>query len=117
MMLFLDALGRSEWEPRALEDAYALLSKDAKEALQKRAELASSLSGREFAPWEMLVQGRSRLRAGPSGTDAFDVRVEGEHAWLKMRGQAGGDEVAMTREEGRWRVVLDVPPTGRRSDR
>lgn len=117
LILFLDALGRSEWDPRALEEAYGLLSNDAKEALRHRAELASSLSGREFAPWEMLVQGRSRLRFGPVGGEAFEARIEGDRAFVTVRGASPEQkaDVPMAREDGRWRVVLTIPPPGRRS--
>ena len=111
--LFLDAMDRSDREPEALREAYALLAAPSRRALQERAHLAASLGGREFQPWEMLVQGRYRqsfqVHEGSSG---MRERIEGERATVTVRSDDGerSAEVPLVLEEGRWRVLVEIPP-------
>ncbi|MBW2465234.1 MAG: hypothetical protein JRH11_26530 [Deltaproteobacteria bacterium] len=111
LTLFLEAMERADWDDTALEDAYVLLSPAARGALEERAERANALSRREFAPWEMLAQGRFRLRFRPS-PGSTETRVEGESAIVTLLGRREGEraDVAMVRENGRWRVDLTLPP-------
>lgn len=116
LVLFLEAMDQSDWNQHALEDAYGLLSKDAREALAARARRAESLAGRSFEPWEMIAQGRFRLRFAPREPDGLVARVHGDRATVVVRGEADGQraEVPMVREGGRWRVALEISPVGAR---
>lgn len=110
--LFLDALDRSEHDERALREAYVLLAASTRRALMERARLAGSLGGREFQPWEMLVRGRSRLAFTPRGGSAgMRESIEGERATVTVTDE--DDEhtarVPLVREDGRWRIVIDLP--------
>jgi len=113
LQLFVAAMDRSEWDDNALRDAYALLSPAARDALRVRAEEAGSLSGREFDPWQMLAQGRFRLRFAPRPGDGMEERVEGERAVVVVSGSRPDHraEVPMLLENGRWRVDLVLPPS------
>jgi hypothetical protein len=126
LRLFLDAMDRAEQDPRALAEAYALLDAGAREALAERARDASALGGgREFAPWEMIAQGRFRLRFAFPEYGAMRERIDGDRAVVTVRGQDGARaDVPLVREEGRWRLTLhllraargsasgDAPPAG-----
>jgi hypothetical protein len=107
---FLDAMERSEWDQEALADAYRLLSRPTRQRLRERAVLASALAGREFAPWQMIAQGRFRLRFAPARRGVRE-HIVGRTATVVVR-SAHGDMARLqtVRERGRWRVVLDVPP-------
>ncbi|RLB49320.1 MAG: hypothetical protein DRJ42_21300 [Deltaproteobacteria bacterium] len=111
LTLFLEAMERADWDDAALEDAYDLLSPAARGALEERAERANALSRREFAPWEMLAQGRFRLRFRPRPART-ESRVEGDDAIVTLLGRREGEraDVAMVREDGQWRVDLTLPP-------
>jgi len=110
--LFLRAMDRSDWDDDALRRAYGLLDSDARQGLEERAELANSLSGRDFEPWEMLAQGRYRLRFSPRRGDGMREEINGDRATVVVVGERAGQraEVRMVREEGGWRVALELPP-------
>lgn len=112
LRLFLEAMARSDWDRDALRDAYELLSPDAREGLGERAELAGTLSGRDFEHWEMLAQGRFRLRFAPRQQGGMVERIEGDRAVVVVTGARDGDraEVAMVKEGDAWRVDLQLPP-------
>jgi len=111
--LFLDAMERSEREPEALREAYALLAGPSRLALLERAHLAGSLGGRQFDPWEMIVRGRSRrsfaIREGVSGMRAS---IDGDEATVTVSEDDGEQRarIPLLREDGRWRVLIDIPP-------
>lgn len=111
LRLFLEAMDRSDWDREALRDAYALLSPDARRGLEERAHTANTLSGRAFEPWEMLAQGRFRLRFAPRSRDGMVERIEGDRAVVVVTGDRDGEraEVPMVREDGRWRIALELP--------
>jgi hypothetical protein len=112
LRLFLRAMERTGTDPAALEEAYALLDVRARQALEQRARDASALAnGREFAPWEMLAQGRYRVRFGYAEYGSMREHIDGERATVTVVGTNGRDraEVPLVRETGHWRVVLDVP--------
>lgn len=115
LRLFLDAMDRAEQDARALEEAYALLDAGAREALAHRAHDAAALGGgREFAPWEMLAQGRFRLRFSFPEYGAMRERVDGDRAVVTVTGAGGARaEVPLVREDGRWRVALELPRPAR----
>ncbi len=111
--LFLDAMDRSEREPDALREAYALLASPSRRALLERAHLAGSLGGRHFDPWEMLVRGRARrtfsVREGTSGMRAS---IHGDEATVTVSEDDGERRatIPLVLENGRWRLVVDIPP-------
>ena len=111
--LFLAALQRSERDPGALEDAYRLLSSPSRRALTERAHLAGSLGARDLEPWEMIVAGRSRATFAPArGARGMRESIQGERATVTVQSQDGERtaEVALVRERGRWRIVMELPP-------
>jgi hypothetical protein len=112
LRMFLRAMERSSDDARALEEAYALLDTPARDALVARARDASALAnGREFAPWEMLAQGRYRVRFPYAEYGSMREVIDGDRATVTVAGtdrrsRAG---VPLVREEGHWRVVLRIP--------
>ena len=111
LRMFLDAMERSERDPEALQEAYALLAAPARHGLQERAHLATSLGGREFEPWEMLVRGRFRRTFTARESHGMEERVDGDEATVVVRGDDGQvARVPMALEDEGWRVVLAIPP-------
>jgi hypothetical protein len=110
--LFLSAMERSEQDPEALREAFGLLYAPARRSLHRRAHFAASAGGGDLEPWEMLVQQRSRA----SDVARMRERIAGERAVVVVTRRDGGTvEVPLVREQGRWRVVLELPPL--RADR
>lgn len=109
---FLDAMDRSAGDTRALEEAYRLLDAAARTDLAARASRAETLSGREFEPWEMLSQGRFRLRFAPAPRGGMKAEVEGDAATVVVTAADGKPRarVPMLREPDGWKVRLDLPP-------
>lgn len=112
LSLFLDAMSRSDRDPQGLKDAYGLLAPSTREALQRRARRAGMLAGRDFEPWEMLAQGRFRLRFAPERASEMEVRHDGDRAVVVVEGAESEEraEVPMRREGEHWRVALAIPP-------
>lgn len=112
LRLFVDAMDRSQWDPSALRDAYGLLSSSARDRLRERAKLATSLAGRKLEPWDVLAQGRFRLRFAPQWERRTKERVDRDRATVIVRGSGEKHraEVPMVREEGAWHVALEIPP-------
>jgi hypothetical protein len=109
---FLQALDRGAHDPEELREAYRLLDRRARDALRTRARKAETLAGgRHFEPWDMLAQGRFRLRFTPASRDSMQTRIDGDRAVVTVRGRSSQKraEVQMVRESGGWRVMLDVP--------
>ena len=107
---FLDVMERSATDDAALVEAYELLDQSAQRALATRATRARALSGQSFEPWQMLAQGRFRLRFAHS-RGGMRERIDGERAVVVVSG--GGNqraEVPLVREQGRWRIQLVLPP-------
>jgi hypothetical protein len=87
---FLAALDRSNREPEAMTEAFALLSASDRRALSERAHLAGALGGRRFEGWEMLVQGRFRLNFAPrDGAAGFVEQVAAGEGFVEVRGEDG----------------------------
>lgn len=111
VQLFLAAMERSEHDEQALAQAYALLSAPTRRVLQERAHLATSLGANELKPWQMLVRGSYRQRFTPSrGARGMRERIEGDRATVTVTNGRRRAEVPLVRENGRWRIVLNVPP-------
>ena len=110
LRLFLDAMDRSQWDKDALHEAYDLLSPAARARLEQRAERGSSLASRELEPWEMLAQGRFRLRFAPKRRDGMETNMGEGRATVVVHGDDGQRaEVPMVEEDGDWRVDLRLP--------
>jgi hypothetical protein len=108
---FLEVMDRSVADERALIEAFRLLDSGAQSALTERAERASTLAGRRYEPWQMLAQGRFRLRFAPATPGGMRERVTGERAIVTVTGSGEGQraEVPLVREQGRWRIALRIP--------
>jgi hypothetical protein len=108
---FLDVMERSAGDEAALEEAYQLLDGSSRKALAERAERASTLAGRRFEPWQMLAQGRFRLRFAPASPRGMRERVSGERALVTVTGAQPSQraEVPLVFEQGRWRIALPIP--------
>jgi hypothetical protein len=108
---FLAMMDRSAADEAALEDAYRLLDAGARKALDERAERASTLAGRRYEGWQMLSQGRFRLRFAPASPGGMRERVQGDRALVTVSGAKGQRaEVLLVLEQGRWRIALPIPP-------
>lgn len=117
--LFVSAMERSTEDRRGLEDAYRLLSVDTREHLVRRARQAAALGAAEREPWEMLVEGTAHLRFTPRA-GGFRGRIDPESSdratvLVLGNGDAESASIPLVREDGGWRIQLEVPepvPTG-----
>jgi hypothetical protein len=111
---FLAALERSTHAPDQRRLAYEWLDLDSQKALAQRARLSSSLAGRPFEPWEMLVPGRVSFAEQSLAGTRLHAKVDGERALVEIPVEKAvvdppkATQVAMVREAGRWRVALGV---------
>jgi len=116
---FIARMQRVHGEEKAARDAYELLWSEAQANLAERAKRATAVSGRKIAPEEMLVPSRFTPEFRPKH---FGARVQGQWAVVTIEGEGPTPprrEVKCVLEEGRWRVVLEVPalpPIQKRSD-
>jgi hypothetical protein len=106
---WVSAMNASRSDLSARRRAYDLLAEPARTSLTERAARASQLSGREIEPWEMLAPGRFAMRF-PLDPERLRARVKGDRAVVVAHGH-GDDraEVPMVRENGQWRVDLELP--------
>jgi hypothetical protein len=112
---FVAAMQQSASDERRVQDAYPLLAVETKRALEARAASATSLAGREVAPWEMIVPGRFRLRFEPKRYGGFETRVDGDVATVDVRGSRPEHHAVLKlhRESAGWRIALEVPAAAR----
>ncbi len=104
------SLHAAQSDPRARTRVYSLLSARSQEALQRRAQLSSQMSGITLEPWEMLAPGRVRMRVTFDTATTTMARVQGDAGMVTVRDRYGSSaEVPVVREGGRWRVELGVP--------
>lgn len=105
---FIQRMQRVHGERKAARAAYDLLWSDARRNLAERAKRASDVAGREIAPEEMLPPSRFSLHHKPRH---FEMRIDGDWAEVAVTGEDGAvDRVKCVREDGKWRVVLELPP-------
>lgn len=105
---FIARMQRVHGERKAARAAYDVLWSDARRNLAERAKRASDVAGREIAPEEMLPPSRFSLQRKPRH---YEARVDGDWAEVSITSDGGGvDRVKCVREDGKWRVVLELPP-------
>lgn len=103
---FLSALQLATAQPEQRKTAYEWLDRQSREQLDKRAELARSLSGRPMEPWEMLVPGKLSLPVGAAQRNmTFKSKGDASTVRIAPDGQPVV-EIPLVREEGRWRIKL-----------
>ena len=112
---FLEAMDHSVNNEAALKDAYQLLDAGAQRELKARAQRAGFLTGRKFSPWEMIAQGRFRLRFAPAERADMRTTQSGNHAVVHVKSEDGRShaDVPLVREPAGWRVQLALPQISR----
>jgi len=106
----LDRVERIESDPTAAKAVFNLLSAGARTNLAERARRATSTSGREVPPEEMLAPGRFALRFEPRGMHA---RISAGRAIVDVTGidpDTDHAQVPCVLEDGRWRIEIALPP-------
>ena len=105
---FINRMQRVHGDPRASRLAYELLWVDARRNLAERAKRASAVAGREIAPEEMIAPSHFSLAYRPKKLTA---RTDGDWSEVTVTGDANSapHTIKCVREDGRWRVVLELP--------
>jgi hypothetical protein len=109
--LFKALVGYSRFPARGHQSrAYSLLAKETRDTLQKRVDSINATIPEGIKPLEpldLLVVRRTRKGATISSMER--VREDSDTVVLRVKYDAGEDEITMRLEDGKWRVVLPVP--------
>lgn len=106
---FIDRMQQVHGDLDKATAAFELLAREARDNLAERAKRASAAAGRVVRPEEMLAPSRFHLAFQPRswsserGPNWAIVTAEGE-------GPRERREIRLLREEGAWKVVLELPP-------
>lgn len=101
---------RMETDPVEARAIYELMSSRTKANLIERARRASTTSGREVPPEEMIAPGRFALRFEPR---KWHARIAESRAVVDVTGidpETDRAEVPCVLEDGRWRIEIPLPP-------
>ncbi len=116
---FIDRAKSVYSDPKMARSAFDSLWSSAQKNLTERATRASALASRKVAPEEMLALTRFSLRFIPQ---RYSATVQGDIAVVSLQGDThlkDRADVRCIREQGRWRIVVELPPLSpiqRRSD-
>jgi hypothetical protein len=106
----LDRIERIETDPTEARAVYELLSAPTRQNLVERARRASTTSGRDIPPQDMLAPGRFSLRFEPR---KMHTRIADDRAVVDVTGidpETDRAEVPCVLEDGRWRIESPLPP-------
>ena len=116
---FIDRAKNVYSDPKMARGAFDYLWSSAQKNLTERAARASALASRKVAPEEMLALTRFSLRFIPR---RYSATVQGDIAVVTLQGDTHSKDradVRCVREQGRWRIAVELPPLPpiqRRSD-
>lgn len=107
---FIERAKTAYGDQKGARAAFELLWSTAQKNLTERAARASALANRKVAPEEMLALTKLSLRFVPR---RYAAAIQGDMAVVAVSGDnPTGDraDIRCVREQGRWRVVIDLPP-------